>query len=125
MSGQKSNMAPQETAWAQHELIKKGGQQQKQATGNRCWSCATVHARAFPGCSWEELLLKMKTSSQMQSVFLDAKAVLAGKLGQTFVPEALDDWQALDVIMEKCVLAYSIDEFKTEFGCLPGRKRRP
>ena len=64
-------------------------------------------------------MLKTKTSQQMQTSFLDAKAVLAGTLHQAFVPESLDDWQALDVIMEKSVLAYSIDEFKTEFGCLP------
>ena len=70
-------------------------------------------------CIPRELVLKIRTSQQLQAVFREAKAVLAGKAEKTFVPESLDDWQAFDVILERSLLAYTIDEFKSEFGCLP------
>ena len=99
--------------------MQQSGSQTKLPSGSKCWECATVHSRAFGGYSWEELLLKIRTSQHLQSVFKEAKLVLAGKAQRTFVPESLDDWQAFDVIMERTVLAYSIEEFKAEFGCLP------
>ena len=101
-----------ESAWASMRVTKKG----EVAEGSTCWSCGTVHARAYAGYTWVEVVSLCKTSSTFANTFAVAKKVLDGEKRPQWVPEDVTEKAQTAVKIQKALFMVTVQDFEQAFS---------
>eukprot|EP00971_Amphidinium_carterae_P325235 6455413-Amphidinium_carterae.3 len=120
-----SNTNAKDTQWASHKIVKKGSNEQRIPCGSKCWSCSTVHARAFCSYEWSELVSKAKTQSSLADSITSCKLVLSSAKPRAFLQESLQDVRKVGMRIEKPFIAYTKPEFVAKYNVNPESLNMP
>ena len=81
----------------------------------RCAACAQV-SKAFPTESWESLCAKAGTNAEFGHLVAECRRVVLGEKEKTFLSQAVDSEQRLEVAVSKQYLFISEPDFRTRYG---------
>eukprot|EP00971_Amphidinium_carterae_P327532 6458948-Amphidinium_carterae.1 len=81
-------------------------------TGHKCFLCASVAQRSFAHLSWDELVLKAKTSTTFRSLVAECRLRLDGKAKGELLPERTDETSTTTAYMQRSMLFMTATEIE-------------